>query len=91
MLVATNHRWIFILSGTGTQTDYDRFGTPSQTQQPATDTVDTAPWSGGVNLGTSSRVVRTSSALTGLNVVPGAMQRWTTSLTFKITEVPPPN
>jgi len=40
-----------------------------------------------VNLGSSSRIVRRSVAITGAFIEPGAVERWTTSLTFNVTEV----
>lgn len=75
-----------------TQTNYDVNGNVSSTNPTsAGESVDTAPWSGTVNLGSSSRIVRRSAVSTAPSVEPGAMERWTTSLTFTITEVPPSN
>jgi len=74
-----------------TKTTYDSSGNTSQTTVSSSDSVDTTTWSGGANLGSSFRIVRTSAPITGLNVTPGAMRRWTTSLKFKITETPPAN
>jgi hypothetical protein len=42
-----------------------------------------------LSLGSSSRIVRRSVAITGQAIEPGAIERWTTSLTFKVTEVQP--
>jgi hypothetical protein len=74
-----------------TKTSYDINGNTSQTTSAASDSVDTTTWSGGASLGSSSRIVRKSSPITGQIIVPGAMERWTTSLKFKITEVQPVN
>ena len=74
-----------------TYTLYDASGNPSTRTVTASETVDTAPWSGTVNLGTSSRIVRSSAPVTGQFVVAGATQRWSTSLTFNIVEVKPTN
>jgi hypothetical protein len=80
-----------VATGRATKTSYDQNGNTSQTTASASDSVNTAPWSGTARLGSTSRIVRSSSELAGLNVVPGSTQRWTTSLTFKITEVTPTN
>ena len=74
-----------------TKTSYDINGNTSQTTVGASDSVDSTTWSGGASLGSSSRIVRKSSPITGQIIVPGAMERWTTSLKFKITEVQPAN
>jgi hypothetical protein len=80
-----------VATSRATQTDYDSNGNASSKTTNAGDTLDTAPWSGGASLGSSSRIVRRSAAITGENIVPGSIERWTTSITFKITEVPPSN
>jgi hypothetical protein len=81
----------FVVAGQATRTSYDQNGNTSQTTTAVSDSVDTAPWSGTARLGSTSRIVRNSAAITGQNVVPGSTQRWTTSLTLKVTEVPPAN
>jgi YD repeat-containing protein len=78
-----------VTSNEATRTNYDDNGNVSSTTTTsASEAVDTVPWSGTANLGSSSRIVRRSSAVTTPNVEPGAFERWTTSLTFTITEVP---
>ncbi|MEJ0040676.1 MAG: hypothetical protein WDO68_32430 [Gammaproteobacteria bacterium] len=78
-----------VASNQATQTNYDNNGSVSSTTTTsASEAVDTAPWSGAAKLGSSSRIVRRSSEVTTPNVQPGAFERWTTSLTFTITEVP---
>jgi hypothetical protein len=78
-----------VTSNEATQTNYDNNGNVSSTTATsASEPVDTAPWSGAAKLGSSSRIVRRSSEVTTPNVQPGAFERWTTSLTFTITEVP---
>ncbi|MEJ0085325.1 MAG: hypothetical protein WDO72_06565 [Pseudomonadota bacterium] len=75
----------------GTKTSYDISGNATQTTVYSSDSVDTRTWSGGANLGSSSRIVRASAPITGTSVAPGATQRWTTSLKIKVTEVVPVN
>jgi hypothetical protein len=83
---------IAIASGLGTQTNYDPNGNVSSTtSSPVGESVDTVPWSGGVSVGSSSRIVRRTLPSTGAGVQPGSEERWTTNLTFTITEVIPPN
>jgi hypothetical protein len=73
-----------------TQTNYDANGNVSSTKTVGTgDSVDTTTWNGSLSLGSSSRIVRRSVAITGQAIEPGAIERWTTSLTFKVTEVQP--
>jgi hypothetical protein len=76
-----------VTSAHATKTTYDINGNTSQSTIAASDSVDSTTWSGGASLGSSSRIVRKSSPITGQIIVPGAMERWTTSLKFKITEV----
>jgi hypothetical protein len=78
----------FGVSTRTTKTSYDVNGNTTQTTTSAGDSVDTAPWSGTVRLGATSRIVRNSAPVTGQNVVPDSTQRWTTSLAFKVTELP---
>ena len=80
-----------VATGRATKTSCDVNGNTTQTTTGASDQVDTAPWSGTVRLGATSRIVRNSSPVTGQNVVPDSMQRWTTSLAFKVTELPASN
>lgn len=78
----------FILETTkATQTDAS--GSTSTTT--ANDWVDTVPWSGTAGMGTSSRIVRRSSPVTGQNIDAGGTERWTTSLSFTVTELKPGN
>lgn len=81
-----------VASGLGTRTNYDQNGNVSSTtSSSAGEEIDTVPWSGGVSVGSSSRIVRRTSPSTGPGVQPGSEERWTTTLTFTITEVIPPN
>jgi len=72
-----------------TQTVYDYKGDPTTATYSAIDYVDATPWSGTAPMGTSSRIVRRSTPLTGAGFPPDATARWTTSLSIKVTEVKP--
>ncbi|MCC7285296.1 MAG: hypothetical protein IT503_03855, partial [Burkholderiaceae bacterium] len=71
-----------------TLTDYDINGNATTRSYHATQDVDTAPWSGTVNVGTSSRIIRRSVDITGQGIQPGSYDRLTTSLTFTVVEKP---
>jgi hypothetical protein len=55
------------------------------------DTVNTVGWSGGARFGSSTRIVRSSQTVTGQNVQPGSVTRWSTRITVTMTEVPATN
>jgi hypothetical protein len=81
-----------VATNRATQTNYDANGNVSSTKTVgAADHVDTTTWNGSLGLGSSSRIVRRSVAVTGAFIEPGAIERWTTSLTFIVTEVQPGN
>jgi hypothetical protein len=80
-----------VATGKMTKTIRDQNGNSTQSTTNASDHVDTTLWSGAANLGTSSRIARASAPIQAQFVVPGATQRWTTSLTFKVTEIPAGN
>ncbi|MGC4028687.1 MAG: hypothetical protein QM696_07445 [Steroidobacteraceae bacterium] len=76
----------FIVSTLATQVRTDRFGTTTSTSGESS-TIDTTLWSGSVRLGTTSRIARSSKAITGQFVQPGSFDRSTARLTFTVTEV----
>lgn len=71
-----------------TLTNYDINGNATTRSYHATEDVNTVPWSGTVNVGTSSRIIRRPVDITGQGIEPGSYDRMTTSLTFTVVEKP---
>lgn len=68
------------------QTDVDASGNSSTRTVNISDSVDTTPWSGTATTGSSTRIVRASRPV---SIAYGSgTERWTTSLTFKVVELP---
>ena len=58
---------------------------------PKWEDVDARQWSGVYRVGSTTKILRRSAPIVGALVVPGALERWTTTLNVQIVEVIPTN